>query len=186
MGFPRRYTKQSIYKELPIATDREQNKACDTVALNSIKTMMDKGLSSTDETIKIVRLDVTLPVSLKGNEIFNKAQADVVKYFRRHDVNLQYVAYKHETSDGNIYRMAILAPNDQPVEDIAEKIEKVFNQKIKANDDETNVSVATGAVVPFSESNQQSYAVAFKEASAISQVKLADSKTKVLFSSKGN
>ena len=60
MGFPRRYTKQETYKGLPIARDAERNTAIDTVALNSIKKMMDNGVGGKDDEAKLLRLDVAI------------------------------------------------------------------------------------------------------------------------------
>ena len=186
MGFPRRYTKQESYRGLPIAKDAERNTACDVVALDSIKKMMDNGVAGKEGEVKLVRFDLRIPDSQEGNNLFRKAQADIMKHYRRHDMSLEYVAYKHESAKGSIYKLAVLARNNQSVEELTDRTEKVFNHKLMANGEGAGVSVATGAVVPFSDANPQSYAEAFKEASVIALVELPDDKTKVLFSSKGN
>ncbi len=187
MGFPRRYTKQETYKGLPIARDAERNTAIDTVALNSIKKMMDNGVGGKDDEAKLLRLDVAIPATLEGNDLFRKAQADIMKHYRRHDAPIEYVAYKHESAGGSVYKLAVLARNSQSVEEIAERTEKIFNHKLKGHELEAGASVAvsTGAVVSFSGADAQSYGEAFRESSTIAQVELSPEKTKVLFSSKG-
>lgn len=185
MGFPRRYTKQETYKGLPIARDAERNTAIDTVALNSIKKMMDNGVGGKDDGAKLLRLDVAIPATLEGNNLFRKAQADIMKHYRRHDAPIEYVAYKHESAGGSVYKLAVLARNCLSVEDIADKTEKVFNHKLKGHGGEASVVVSAGAVVSFNGADAQSYREAFRESSTIAQVELSPEKTKVLFSSKG-
>ena len=184
MGYPRRYTKQDTFKGLPIARDAERNTACDSVALNSIKTMMDK--TTGNEDAKIVRLDVTIPASQTDNDLFRKAQADIMKNYKRHNTPIEYVGYKHEFSDGSsVYKLAILTSGNQQIDEIADRTAEVFNHKLKERGEDAGVAVSVGNVVPFSGANAQSYKDAFLAASDIAQVELSPEKTKVLFSSKG-
>ncbi len=181
MGYPRRYTKRDTFMGLPIARDAERNTACDSVALNSIKTMMDK-----TEDAKIVRLDVSIPASQTGNDLFRKSQADIMKHYKRHDTPVEYVGYKHEFPDGSsIYKLAILTKANQSVDEITDRTEKVFNHKLSERGEDAVVAVSVGNIVPFSGADTQSYKDAFLAASDIAQVELSPEKTKVLFSSKG-
>ncbi len=182
MGFSRHYTKDETFMDLPVATDLRRNLVCDTAALNSIKRMMDNG-TATDKEAEIVRLDVSLPASKDGgNDVFKAAQADVMKYFRRRDGKIKYVAYKHGEEGRNVYRIAIVAPKGN-AEELVDRTEKVFNHKLMKNEGKEGIIVKAGCVIPFSDANKDSFREAFREASTIAQVKLPDEETKVLFTS---